>query len=263
MSAEAPKPVQDNGYQRYVTRQIEALNSGETKAVYAWLKDRLSHLPEMKVSAASVTEGDKWKHTMTPEGQVQQIQGAHFTVEGRNVQTPSFSWSQPGVINTETGINLPTPQGVQRIDASGFVGVIRDAEGNVLLTVGQEPLAQTPNKAVVKTPFQTSATKLQGLIQGQKELDPNLAEVFSKVSNKPIAEMFSSGDITTFALPPADANRIQATNMGFALTVSDAEVRESLVSEGKNRWCTPDEAKALARAGIVNGHTAAALLSVL
>jgi hypothetical protein len=99
-------------------------------------------------------------------------------------------------------------------------------------------------------------------LNGQRELDPTLADILEKVGNgKPITDMFTTGEVETFPLAPADPNRIQATNIGFAMVVTDPGIRDSLVVDGKNRWCTPGEAKALAKAGVVNGHTAAVLLA--
>ena len=261
-----PESLQNNpetGYQKYIQQRVEALNTPEFNAVYSWYKERLDSLPEMETHQAPLTDGDKWKHSKTPEGEINEIRSGFFSMEGRAVKTPSFSWNQPGIIAAETSIGLPTPDGVQNLEVSGFVGIIRDTEGNVLLSVGQEPLAQTPKKALIRTPFQTSATKLQGLMNGQKELDPNLANILDQIGNgKPITEMFASGEVETFPLAPADPNRIQATNIGFAMTVSDSTLREKLTNEGKNRWCTPNETKALTKAGVVNGHTAAVLLSI-
>lgn len=267
--AEIPIPVPESGsgtnetgYQTYIQQRVEALNTPENQGVYAWYKERVDALPEMETTPAPLTDGDKWKHTKTPEGEINDIRSGFFSMEGRTVKTPTFSWNQPGIIAAETSINLPTPEGNQALEVSGFVGIIRDTEGNVLLSVGQEPLAQTPKKALVRTPFQTSAAKLQGLLNGQRELDPNLASILEKVGNgRPITDMFATGEVETFPLAPADPNRIQATNIGFAMTVTSSEIRDSLTNDGKNRWCTPNEAKALTKTGVVNGHTAAVLLS--
>lgn len=255
----------ETNYQKYIKGKMENLkNNPETQAVYSWFTERVSALPEMKTEEAPLTDGEQWTHTKTETSEIQRISSKFFSIEGRSIQTPSFSWNQPGIIAEETPINLPAEQNVEEMDVSGFVGVIRDSEGNVLLTVGQEPLAQTPKKALVRTPFQTSAAKLQGIIDGNFALDQNLATLLQKVGNeKPIADMFTSGDIETFPLSPADPNRIQATNMGFSLTIADQTVRDSLVNDGKNRWCSLAEAKALSRAGVVNGHTASALFTTL
>ena len=261
-SPESGQDSTETGYQKFIQQKVEALNTPEYHDVYAWYKERVEAMPEMETSPAPLTDGDKWKYTETEDGEIDEIRSGFFSMEGRAVKTPTFSWNQPGIIATEAPMDLPTPEGNYALETSGFVGVMRDVDGNVLLSVGQEPLAQTPKKALVRTPFQTSVAKLQGLLNGQRELDLTLADILEKVGNgKPITDMFTTGEVETFPLAPADPNRIQATNIGFAMVVTDPGIRDSLVVDGKNRWCTSGEAKALAKAGVVNGHTAAVLLA--
>lgn len=260
-----PQPPQETGYQTYIRKRIEGMRANpELQGVYSWYKERTDGMSEMNITTGPLTDGDKWKHTKTPEGEVQEIRSGFFSIEGRTISTSNHTWTQPGIISSETTVSLPTPEGVQNIETSGFVGLIRDAKGNILLSIAQEALAQTPKKAVVKTPFQTSAAKLQGILNGQKELDVNLAALLEKIGKgKSAQEMFASGEIKTLPLGPADANRMQTTNIGFLMTVSNDEIRETLTSDGKNRWCTPLEVKALVDAGVINGLTASILLATL
>jgi hypothetical protein len=182
-SPESGQDSTETGYQKFIQQKVEALNTPEYHDVYAWYKERVEAMPEMETSPAPLTDGDKWKYTETEDGEIDEIRSGFFSMEGRAVKTPTFSWNQPGIIAAEAPMDLPTPEGNYALETSGFVGVMRDVDGNVLLSVGQEPLAQTPKKALVRTPFQTSVAKLQGLLNGQRELDPTLADILEKVGN--------------------------------------------------------------------------------
>jgi hypothetical protein len=251
------------GYTGFVANGLERLAQTEASGAVAWYKERLAALPEMAVTDTELTGKGGWGKEMTPGGEVERITGAFFDIPGQQISVTrpdgsTAGWNQPGIVQKEIPVTLPTPDGDVSMDASGFVGLLRDPEGNVLLTVGQEPLANTDKKALVRTPFQTSAAKLNALLEGDTAKDPNLAGVLEKVGQgRPITDLFASGEVDTFPLAPADPNRIAATNVGFSLTVRDENVREELTAGGANRWCSPAEVKGLIRAGVVNGHTAA------
>lgn len=259
----APEMVPQSFRNTYAERAL-----GEFSDLKNWYEGRLESFGEMTVEDAPLTDGQQWKVEF--EGnEAKQIDGAFFTLKGQTVTrynsdgTVSFRWTQPGLIQKEGNAKFPTPEGEQDIKASGFVGVIKDAEGNTLLTIAQEPFAQTPKKALARTPFQTSVAKLDGLIKGDEKLDPVLFSLLQKLGEgtNDIGELFSQGTVELFPLPYADANRIEATNIGFVTTISDKDLRDSLASNGQNRWCTPQEVSRLARTGLLNGHTAAAVLA--
>ncbi len=262
-------PKKFEGFAGLVARQQERLlNTPEMAGVRDWYKERAARLPEMEVTDTALTGKGGWGHEMTPEGNVDRVKGAFFEIPGQQITITksdgsTMGWNQPGIVQKETSITLPSPYGEMTLDASGFVGILQDMEGKVLLTVGQEPLANTDKKALARTPFQTSAAKLQALMEGDTSKDPNLAGVLEKVGGgRPVSELFAAGDVDTFPLAPADPNRIAATNIGFSMKVQDSEIAKALEADGANRWCTREEAKALTKTGLVNGHTAAALLAV-
>jgi hypothetical protein len=253
------------GYQAFIAQGLDRLAARpEFSGAVSWYRERVAGLPEMTVEDTALTGTGGWDKEMTDSGEVARITSRFFDIPGRQVTVTradgqAFSWNQAGIVQSEGEITLPTPEAVDiTMDVSGFVGLLRDTEGNVLLTVGQEPYAKTNKRALVRTPLQTSAAKLAGLLDGKTELDPNLANVFEKISpGTPISELFTAGAVETFPLAPADPNRIDATNIGFAMTVTDPGVRDGLAVDGSNRWFNPTEVQALIRAGVVNGHTAA------
>ena len=249
--------------------KAEFLLAGEDLVgVRNWYKEQLKNFGEMTVEAAPLTDGDKWKKELTPSGEIDKVDGSFFTLQGQMVTkynldgTVGFKWTQPGLIQKEGEINLPSKEGKETVKISGFVGIIKNENGDVLLSLSQEPFAHTPKKVVARTPFQTSAAKLQGIIDGKRELDPQLFDLIASVApGKNLDQIFKMGILDIFSLPYADANRIDATNLGFTMKVINPELVKKLENNGKNRWCSFQETVALAKAGLLNGHTAVAVLA--
>lgn len=240
----------------------------EFSAVRNWYQEQLRNFGEMTSEPAPLTDGNQWKRELTQSGEVDKVDGSFFTLQGQAITrynpdgTVSFKWTQPGLIQKEGEVSLPSKEGQEQVRISGFVGIIRDENGNILLSLAPEPFAHTPKKVLIRTPFQTSATKLQGIIDGKRELDPQFFDLIGSIApGKSPDEIFRMGILDIFPLPYADANRIDATNLGFSMQVRESEFIKKLENNGKNRWCSPKEVVALAKAGLLNGHTAAAILA--
>jgi len=251
----------------YHSRPIRKLEiSPEPVDLVSWYQERLETFGVVKLEDVPVTDGDKWKVNLTENSEVKEIVGAFFIIKGSQVTrlkpdgSAEFQWNQPGIHQVETEMVLPTREGELNIRTSGIVGALRDEIANVLLTLAPEPYARTPKNLLFRTPIQTSATKLADLLKGERDKDPAMYDLLSKVGgSEDIRVLFDSGKIDVFPLPYADANRIDATNYGFALTISDPELRETLKNDGRNRWCTPSEVDEAQIAGLLNGHTAGAI----
>ncbi|MDP2637742.1 MAG: hypothetical protein Q8P26_01625 [Candidatus Levybacteria bacterium] len=254
MSAEVPQSNFRNSQAELV------LNKPELAGVKNWYKEQLRSFGEMTVEAAPLTDGNQWKRELTANGEVDKVDGSFFTLQGQTVvrYNPdglvAFKWTQPGLLQKEGDVSIPSGEKQEKIKLSGFVGIIKDQNNNILLSLAPEPFANTPKKVLARTPVQTSAAKLQGLLDGKKELDPQLYDLLTALApGKTVDEIFRMGILDIFPLPYADANRIAATNLGFAMQVKDAELIKKLENNGKNRWCNLNEVKALAKAGILNG----------
>lgn len=261
----------NQGYSQFISRRRGFLKKSDLDDVRNWVEKSIDDLPEMDIDEAPLTGRGSWREVRTEDGtEVQRIEGDFFALEGKSVilrehyGTRISEWVQPGLVQKQLPISIPTPDGDIKLLASDFVGIIQDRERNVLLTVGQGLFAKTEKHAKVKTPLQTSAVKAHGILErGEVGLDPLFSETIKILGQgQSLFEMFASGELEVFPLGEADENRIDATNVAFVTTVWDMKVREQLKAGGKNRWCAPDEIKALARAGMINGHTAAALLVV-
>lgn len=251
--------------------RVESILAGpELRAVKTWYEEQLKNFGEMTVEPAPLTDGNQWKKELTADGEVGKVDGPFFTLQGQTVTkynsdgSVGFKWTQPGLTQKEGEVNIPSKEGREKVRISGFVGIVKDENDNILLSLSQEPFAHTPKKVVARTPFQTSAAKLQGVISGKRELDPQLFDLItSMVPGRNPEEIFGMGILDVFPLPHADANRIDATNIGFTMKVTDPELIKKLENNGKNRWCTQQEASALAKAGLLNGLTSAAILASL
>ncbi|OGH57554.1 MAG: hypothetical protein A2186_00245 [Candidatus Levybacteria bacterium RIFOXYA1_FULL_41_10] len=253
----------------YLDSHIDTmLKAPELTGIRTWYEGQLANLGEITVTPAPLTDGDRWRRELTSAGEVDKVDGAFFTLQGQAITkynpdgSVSSGWTQPGLLQKEGEIEIPPPEGSRKIKFSGAIGIIKDANGNVLLTVAQEPFAQTPKRALARTPFQTSSTKLQGIVDGNRDLDPTLYDLIASVATgKSPSEIFQMGDVSLFPLSYADANRIAATNIGFVLAVTDAKLAKKLESDGKNRWCSIEEVKGLTKAGLLNGLTATAIFA--
>jgi hypothetical protein len=246
------------------------LRNSEMAGVASWYRESLKTFGEEVEESAPLTDGKQWKKELTTDGEINKVDGAFFTLEGQTITrynldgTVATRWTQPKLSQKEGEVNIPSSEGQEKVKISGFVGIIKDNNDNILLTLGQEAFALTPKKVLAKTPTQTSAVKLQGIIEGKRELDPGLYDLIKTISpDKNPDEIFRMGILDVFPLPYADANRIGATNIGFTMCIKDDLLIEKLKNNGKNRWCTLTETKALAKAGLLNGLTASGVLASL
>lgn len=232
-----------------------------------WYNERLATFGEMTVETVNATDGQNWKAEL--EGsEVKEITGAFFAIRGSKITrycpdgTQQSQWNQPGIHQAEYPFVLPTRNGDIEILVSGLVGVLRDEYANVLLTLAPEPYARAPKNVLFRTPFQTSATKFMDLLNGDREKDPNFYDSWVRLGGGAnIKDFFGSDRVDSFPLPYADANRIAAANYGFAVIVTDSDLREALKNNDANRWCSPAEAREIMRAGLLNGITASAIFA--
>ncbi|MBP7832514.1 MAG: hypothetical protein KA035_01965 [Candidatus Levybacteria bacterium] len=236
---------------------------GELEATRLWYQRGLERFGEMTVENAPLTDGKNWKATLAPNGEVEMVDGAFFTLIGQHVTrkkpdgSTDFEWTQPDLKQKEGQITMPTPEGEMLIQTSGFVGIILDEDNRALLALAQEPFAKTPKNVLIRTPFQASVAKLAGLMEGNRQLDPVLYDLLMKFGDDgDIKNVFAGRNIDLFPLPFADANRIEASNTGFALRVTDEALHQQLEMDGQNRWCSSRAISYITRAGLLNGHTA-------
>lgn len=171
----------------YHTKQIRETGIEPEKVdLITWYNERLATFGEMTVETVNATNGQNWKAEL--EGaEVKEITGSFFAIRGSRVTrfspdgTQQFQWNQPGIHQSEYPFVLPTRNGDIEISVSGLVGVLRDEQANVLLTLAPEPYARSPKNVLFRTPFQTSATKFIDLLNGDREKDPNLYDSWMRL----------------------------------------------------------------------------------
>lgn len=243
----------------------------ETKSVIDWANEQIKALPEMKVTRSPVTDGNSWKATHTPEGEVDKVSSNFFSFEGIDVATPDLTWHQGAIIqNADT---LSTIDG-KKIPVSGFVILITDQLGKTFVTMHQSPLmhaihidkngsshqTSTPDSKevhpIARTPIQMSLEKMRKLQSDPKNsaYDKNLSIIFKYLEThrgKSINEILQNIPLVKGA---PDGDRIQSDVVygSIALSAQEAVALAKQIPEG--RWCTPTELDALAVKGLLNGH---------
>ena len=236
---------------------------------YPRLYDRycreLEALPEMTVEPHPLADGEAWRAEGVVGQAIQEITSPRgfFNIVGIEVtKTPKgkfkgFSWTQPLMDQAIDSIEVETPQGTRELN--GFVSIVTDTKGRVLLTLGQEPAARTkPKFALYRTPFQATATKFKEIREGKTALDQAQAMVLRSMGEElDIFNLFRTGKIPLLELPLADANRIDTVNGSWNLQVSEPKVIEELSAIGN--FYTLNEVQALMRTGLVNGLTVNAI----
>lgn len=229
----------------------------EQKDARDWYTEQLRNLPEMRVDPFAVTGAGGWEAKLTPDGEVEAINGRHFTIEGRKV-TSTNAWKQPIMVQrSEEYVNNEGE--VDRI--SGIVLLLTDPSSRVFVSVAQEPgiKAQTIEgkeiHPVVRTPFQTSVEKLQQLASGNEGVDPILYAVLSVLSKDESKDISAVIQDLPLKKVPTDGNRIDSNVLYGELQLSQEAA--DLVSEKvpQGIFLSPNQLEALPR----NGHLHIAL----
>ena len=292
-SPEAEKSTLTN--EAWIAARIkEVLDRPENTELKDWYDQQLHLLPEMRAQDIPATGQEGWSTRLIEREvdgikttEVERIHGSHFDVVGRRFDffnsdgfqimkkvnrnidgvaqegEVTAGWEQPLLINNNPPENLRfrTPQGEVSLDVSGFVGLLIDSEGRVAVTLENEPAAQTPKKLLVRTPAQSSITKFQQLLAGDTSKDPVLGKVLQKLlpEGKTLADWIAEGQMEIQPLLLADANRIDARNITFSLPIDDT-LRDELTAGGRIKMVSLEQLLSLAKAGLLNGHLASAIL---
>lgn len=248
-------PVEPRDLRLNIRNKETVSANSEIQEVRKWYQERLRELPEFKVTEAPITDGEKWTHALTPEGQLDKVVGAHFGVIGAHIES-TFSWNQPLVRQrTETAYSLEGDE----IKISGIVLLVKDPQNKVLLTVAQEPGVDRVDvegkelHPVLRSPVQTSVEKLKQLEKGNEKVDPVLAKVLSSLARdgQTIRDVIENIPLEKI---PTDGNRIEA-NVYYGLLAISQELSDDLVQNEAIKFLSKEQYEALP----LNGHTQIAL----
>jgi len=196
-----------------VKKTPESSSDPEIQAALDWYHERLRLLPELKVTDFFVTDGEKWRGTITPEGQVQDVQGAQFAVKGLKAELSNFSWNQPYIAQ---GYELAEDTDGEEIKVSGIVIIVTDPEGKVLLSAANEPKAKekiidgVEKHPVIRTPIQTSVTKLKQLEAGEEKADPILFAILNDLAQVTGKDLRGTVKELEVKPPTPDGNRLES-----------------------------------------------------
>ncbi len=226
----------------------------------SWFEQSRATYGDMVTETVPVTDSDRWKFEMVGE-QVGRIVGAHFEIRGSLVTrynhdgSISLRWLQPGIHHSGTTTEVPINGENKELTFDGFLGAVFNSKGEVLLTLGQEPYADSEKKVLLRTFMQASVTKFTQVLNGEEDKDPMMYLLFQSIGIRGFTDIVNQKGFDLFVLPYADANRVDGKNIGFAITIGDLELEKKLEAGGRNRWCTLEEAQLAARTGNLNGHT--------
>lgn len=247
--------------QRAMERELAAFPN-----LQEWLFARKETFKEMAATLGNApVTGEGWGASFTnnEDGVVNGVEkigneNNAFTVEGID----GLPWHQVGIRESTVPVTLDTPDGKTTADLSGFVGVVKDGEGNVLVAAYQGPFMHTENRLVVRTPLQTSAGKFKAMQEGDTAKDKNFVDVLKILYGQEdpfgnFLKAIATGEAPVWPFPAINENRIDATNIGVVLTSPD-DLRQQLTKDGQYRWVSKDEIAALSRAGLLNTVAASA-----
>ncbi|HYK08262.1 MAG TPA: hypothetical protein VEW42_02045 [Candidatus Eisenbacteria bacterium] len=192
--------------------------------------------------------------------------------EGKDILVQE--WWQPIVDQNPEVVKIWTPDGIKEVAVSGFVAILRDQEGRIAVALEQEPGAHSEKHALVRTPVQTSVSKLQAISRGEIPADP-LANVLASIvpEGKTFEDLLIEpgimvspeaqvDEIRPEPLPYADANRLDSKNLAIEFPPLSNDVIEKLTADGKIFMATPEEIFTLHRARLLNYHAAGMVLDI-
>lgn len=280
MSEIQPAPVRPKPERQPLTfaglqERAIAKELGRFPGLKAWYENGVKSFPEMTTTRGKVALSDAGGYETKPkkdaEGKTIGVESignpAFMNVEAVEVaRGGKVTHSQAGLFEATQTTHITTEYGDADLDTSAYVGVILNSKGQVLAGLGQEPLADTPNKVVIKTPLQTSAGKFD-LVFGDPEHgipgDPSRDQAFYDTVKIFFPENTREEFFTYLAQPgvlwpmgPINGNRLNSPNIAFAVMASP-EQEEQLIAAG-HRFITKEERIAAERAGIMNTIASAA-----
>lgn len=248
---------------------LEIADRPAYREVREWYTERMGVLPEFKQEECSLTDGKTWRAEFDENGQVSKIarqDNLFFAIEGRKLTKVSgdgkvlFSWEQPVWISRETPVNVDVFGQERNLPVNGFLGVIRDTEGKVLMTVDQEVTAETPNHAIVRLAIQASAGKIALMRSGKPEADRQLAELLKIYSDGDIEQLLGRAEFM-LPIPPEDTNRDVKHNLVLVMPPIDSSssLHTELEAGGKRKWLSREQLAMINLARLTNSHTMAAI----
>ena len=245
----------------------------ELKDLEEWYLRRSKLLPEMEVQITGpMADGEEWlaeganvkKRTVSEVSKPNKIFYSfvggkirlfRWTGEpGFSDQETIFEWRQPFKKSSEEIMKLSMLGEEVELPIFGVLGAIKDSEGRTLMTVGQEPTAETPNHAIIRLPIQASSGKINLMKEGNVDADRQLAEILG-ILDTDIEGLFKQAE-QVFPVSAGDTNMEIKHNVMVVLpTVESSTPEHKRLVEGESRkWLSPNQ---LAMAGVartMNDH---------
>jgi len=243
------------------------------KELKDWYYDRVKELPLMEVNIGTpFADGEQWvaegadadkrivERVVRADGTFYQFIGGGirlFKVDGGEKKN-IFSWNQGFKRSVEITLEFNLLGENVRLPIYGVLGTIKDTDGNMLMTVGQEPAAESPNHAIFRLPIQASSGKIDLLMKGEKNVDNQLANLL-EIFGTDIFGLFDKAEVT-IPVSAGDTNMEIKHNILAQLKVDvGSNIHSNLVADGSRKWLSPEQVSMIGVARLMNDHTLGAV----
>jgi hypothetical protein len=248
----------------------EVGKSFEFQELSSWYLERMNLLPNIQIEESDLTNGVDWNlvANQSENGiqalRIEKADKSFYGIVGKKItKTDSngnklFSWEQPILEYSEKIIDIKILGKEKRIPVYGLLGLIRDSEGKILMTVDQEAVAETPKNSVIRLPIQASSGKIELLKAGKKEADRNLSNLmtFFPFENANIDDFISHAEII-LPIPPEDTNLAIKHNilLVFPPVPVGSEIHKKLTEDGSRKFLSEKQIAMVTNSRITNSHT--------
>ena len=261
-----------NELKTWIIEQTTRLPEIETREVPLALAISADDFPAFKEKVLRENKGNEWVGIIQKgqDGQdviseIRRVDGESFSIKGRLTQKKDsdgkliFEWKQPFVVPSEYDFEVPTREGKKTLPVHGFIGLIRDTEGRILITLNQETGQEDHDKNInAILALSTSVDKLKLAIEGPPGAEPKLRSMLDILSDGDIKNLLDDPDKILLQTGSIDTNRGKKNHNLIILPdpiEANSMNHEALTLNGANIWCTPHQVDALIVMGLTNEHT--------
>ena len=236
-----------------------------------WYDTQTGLLPKFEVTDSSL-EDAAWNSVFSilPEtkGKVLEIKrfdnefykivGAHCIKTDPTTGKIIFEWNQPVLLYKEKPLNVTMFGKEVNLPIFGLLAVIKDSNGNLLMTIDQEVTSENKNRSLIRLPIQASSGKIAQMVAGNLYADKNLADLMQIYDCSSFDQLLNTAE-EILPIAPEDTNRDLKHNIALLMPKIEygSKLHKKLVSDGKRKWLTQEQWDMVVLARLTNSHTAA------
>ncbi len=225
--------------------------------VAAWYNRVLNELGDYTIEEAPM-EDALWKVVHDDDGKhlrIERYDGTFFRVISVLCRKGKSTWLQPVLESIHSLMKVVLWGEEVEVPVYGLLMVIRDSEGKILLSIGQETMADTPKKAVVRLPLQASWGKILLMLAG-KASDVSIEALMAIYDCQTVQELLALA-VERGREPFEDLDRGWKNNVVWIMPTVQVgtELHEKLTSNGSMMWVDPLQWKIIKMSGLTGLHT--------